>query len=111
MLAALHVLSSLSNAPAGTTLSQLLAPYSRYVLSGEINTEVPDQKAAIAAVRAHFEGRDVTFSELDGLSVDGGTWWVNVRPSNTEPLLRLNVEAPTEAQMATLRDEVLAVYR
>ena len=111
MLAALHVLSSLSNAPAGTSLSQLLEPYSRYVLSGEINTEVADQKAAIAAVRAHFEGREVTFSDLDGLSVDGGTWWVNVRPSNTEPLLRLNVEAPTEAEMAVLRDEVLAIYR
>ncbi len=111
MLAALHVLSSLSNAPEGTTLSQLLAPYSRYVLSGEINTEVADQQAAIAAVRAHFEGRDVVMSDLDGLSVDGGTWWVNVRPSNTEPLLRLNVEAPTQAEMAQLRDEVLAIYR
>jgi phosphomannomutase len=111
MLAALHVLSSLAATPAGATLSALLAPYSRYVLSGEINTEVPDQAAATAAVRAHFEGRDVTFSELDGLSVDGGTWWVNVRPSNTEPLLRLNVEAPTTAQMEALRDEVLAVYR
>jgi phosphomannomutase len=111
MLAALHVLSSLSNAPAGTTLSQLLEPYSRYVLSGEINTEVADQKAAIAAVKAHFADRDVVMSELDGLTVDSGTWWVNVRPSNTEPLLRLNVEAPTEDEMAALRDEVLAIYR
>jgi phosphomannomutase len=111
MLAALHVLSSLSNAPEGTRLSDLLAPYQRYVLSGEINTEVADQAAAIAAVRAHFAGRDVTVSDLDGLKVDGGTWWVNVRPSNTEPLLRLNVEAPTAAQMAALRDEVLAIYR
>jgi phosphomannomutase len=111
MLAALHVLSSLSNAPAGTTLSQLLEPYSRYVLSGEINTEVADQKAAIAAVKAHFADRDVVMSELDGLTIDSGTWWVNVRPSNTEPLLRLNVEAPTEDEMAALRDEVLAIYR
>jgi phosphomannomutase len=111
MLAALHVLSSLSNAPAGTTLSQLLEPYSRYVLSGEINTEVADQKAAIAAVKAHFADRDVVMSELDGLTVDSGTWWVNVRPSNTEPLLRLNVEAPTDDEMAALRDEVLAIYR
>ncbi|MCU0277609.1 MAG: phosphomannomutase/phosphoglucomutase [Candidatus Nanopelagicales bacterium] len=111
MLAALHVLSSLSNAPDGTTLSQLLEPYSRYVLSGEINTEVADQAAAIAAVRAHFAGRDVTFSDLDGLTVDGGSWWVNVRPSNTEPLLRLNVEAPTDLEMAALRDEVLGIYR
>ncbi len=111
MLAALHVMSSLSNAPEGTTLSQLLAAYSRYAMSGEINTEVADQAAAMAAVRAHFTGRDVTFSELDGLTVDGGTWWVNVRPSNTEPLLRLNAEAPDEQQMAALRDEVLAIYR
>ncbi len=111
MLAALHVLSSLAATPAGTTLSQLLEPYSRYVLSGEINTEVADQGQAIAAVRAHFAQRDVTFSDLDGLTVDGGTWWVNVRPSNTEPLLRLNVEAPTDEQMQGLRDEVLALYR
>ena len=111
MLAALHVLSSLSAAPEGTTLSMLLEPYSRYVASGEINTEVADQEAATQAVRDHFADRDVTFSELDGLTVDGGDWWVNVRPSNTEPLLRLNVEAPTQEQMAELRDEVLAVYR
>ena len=105
------MLSSLAATPEGTTLSQLLEPYSRYVLSGEINTEVADQQAAIADVRAHFADRDVTVSELDGLTVDGGTWWVNVRPSNTEPLLRLNVEAPTQAQMQSLRDEVLALYR
>ncbi len=111
MLAALHVLSSLAATPEGTTLSQLLEPYSRYVLSGEINTEVADQQAAMAEVRAHFADRDVAFSDLDGLTVDGGTWWVNVRPSNTEPLLRLNVEAPTDAQMQSLRDEVLALYR
>ena len=111
MLAALHVLSRLSNTPDGTTASELLAPYERYVLSGEINTEVADQSAAIAAVREHFTGQDVTFSDLDGLTVDGGTWWVNVRPSNTEPLLRLNAEAPTAEQMAALRDDVLAVYR
>jgi len=110
MLAALHVLSSLAGTPPETTLSQMLEPYSRYVLSGEINTEVADQAAAMSAVREHFAGRDVTFSDLDGLSVDGGTWWVNVRPSNTEPLLRLNVEAPDSAQMEQLRDEVLAVY-
>ena len=111
MLAALHVLSSLSATPEGTTLSHMLEPYSRYVLSGEINTRVEDQKAAIEAVREHFAGRDVTFSDLDGLTIDGESWWVNVRPSNTEPLLRLNVEAPDEAWMAQLRDEVLAVYR
>jgi phosphomannomutase len=112
MLAALHVLSSLAATPAGTTLSQMLAPYSRYVMSGEINTRVDDQAAATRAVRDHFSGRpDVQFSELDGLTVDGGTWWVNVRPSNTEPLLRLNVEAPTRERMEELRDEVLALYR
>ncbi len=71
MLAALHVLSSLSATTEGTTLSHMLEPYSRYVLSGEINTQVEDQAAAIAAVREHFAGRDVTFSDLDGLTVDG----------------------------------------
>lgn len=112
MLAALHVLSTLAAAPAGMTASQVLAPFQRYSLSGEINTEVPDQVAATRAVRDHFAGRDdVTFGDLDGLTISGPDWWANVRPSNTEPLLRLNVEAPDENRMAALRDEVLGVIR
>jgi phosphomannomutase len=73
---------------------------------------VSDQAAATALVRQEFGTRPgVTTDELDGLTVTAPTWWFNVRPSNTEPLLRLNVEADTEANMAALRDEVLAIIR
>ena len=112
MLAALHVIAALGETPEGTTLSSLLAPFDRYVASGEINTEVADQAAATAAIRAEFVSRGITdIDELDGLTVSSDTWWFNVRPSNTEPLLRLNVEAGDEAQMASIRDEVLAMMR
>jgi phosphomannomutase len=112
MLAALHVLAALSTAPAGTTLSQLLAPYERYVESGEINSEVDDQAAVTERVRAAFSGRDgVAIDDLDGMTVAGERWWFNLRPSNTEPLLRLNVEGPDDAATAALRDEVLALVR
>jgi phosphomannomutase len=112
MLAALHVLAALGRAPAGTTLSSLLAPYQRYVSSGEINTEVPDQGAATARVEAAYAPRDgVTIDHLDGLSVTGPGWRFNVRPSNTEPLLRLNAEASDAATLATVRDEVLDLIR
>jgi phosphomannomutase len=111
MLAALHVLAALGGQPR--PLSELLAQFSRYVASGEINSEVDDAAAAAAAVRAAFELRDgVRLDELDGLTVeepDGA--WFNLRPSNTEPLLRLNVEAPTAERMGALRDEVLAILR
>jgi phosphomannomutase len=127
MLAALHVLAALG----GQTrpLSELLAEYSRYHASGEINSEVTDQAAATATVKAAFAGRPgVSTDELDGLTVSaaplasGGTtpprppeaspmWWFNLRPSNTEPLLRLNVEADTEETMAAIRDEVLGIVR
>jgi phosphomannomutase len=115
MLAALHVLAALGGQPAGEParpLSQLLAEYARYYASGEINSLVEDQAAATEHVRRTYVGRpDVTMSELDGLTVSAGSWWFNLRPSNTEPLLRLNVEADTEAAMAALRDEVLSVVR
>ena len=89
-------------------LSELLAEYSRYVASGEINSEVSDQAAATEQVRAAFAGRPgVSTDELDGLTVTGPDWWFNLRPSNTEPLLRLNVEAPDAATLAAVRDEVL----
>jgi phosphomannomutase len=110
MLAALHVLAALGDQPE--PLSRLLAEYSRYDASGEINSEVADQAEATRRVRVAFADRPgVSTDDLDGLTVAGGDWWFNVRPSNTEPLLRLNVEASTEAAMAALRDEVLGIVR
>ena len=110
MLAALHLLAALGGQDA--PLSQLLAGYSRYVASGEINSEVADQAGATAQVRAEFAGRPGTSADdLDGLTVTGDGWWFNLRPSNTEPLLRLNAEAADEATMLRLRDEVLGMVR
>jgi phosphomannomutase len=116
MLAALHVLAALGETPEGTTLSGLLADYSRYVSSGEINTTVADQSAVVAQIKATYGARDgVAFDELDGLTVtghtEGRTWWFNVRASNTEPLLRLNVEGADQALMSSVRDDVLAIIR
>ncbi len=112
MLAALHAIAALGEAPAGTTFSSLLTPYLRYIPSGEINTEVTDQKAAVERIRASYASRDeVTVDELDGMTIDAGPWWFNVRASNTEPLLRLNVEAADQATMEQVRDDVLAMMR
>ncbi len=111
MLAALHVLAALGSQSG--TLSALLAQYERYVASGEVNSEVADVASSLAAVKAEFASRPgARTDELDGLTVelDNGGWF-NVRPSNTEPLLRLNVEAPDHASMEKLRAEVLAVIR
>jgi phosphomannomutase len=110
MLAALHVLAALGEQPG--TLADLTAEYTRYSASGEINSTVDDQAARLDAVRATFGERASHSDELDGLTVefDDGSWF-NVRASNTEPLLRLNVEAPDEATMAKVRDDVLAVIR
>lgn len=108
MLAGLHVLAALGSQDG--PLSSLLSEYARYHASGEINSEVSDQRAATERVRAAFADRDgVTTDELDGLTVDSGTWWFNLRPSNTEPLLRLNVEAPDEATLTDIRDQVLRI--
>jgi phosphomannomutase len=110
MLAALHALAALGqdNRP----LSALLSEFSRYTASGEVNSEVRDQAAATAKVRNAFaERKGVTLDELDGLTVGTQDWWFNLRPSNTEPLLRLNVEAGSEAEMASIRDEVLGLVR
>ena len=112
MLAALHTIAALGETAPGTPLSSMLTTYERYAMSGEINTEVADQAAVTAAIRERFAAREgVTSDELDGLTINGDTWWFNVRPSNTEPLLRLNVEAADDAQMAQVRDEVLAIMR
>jgi phosphomannomutase len=110
MLAALHVLAALGE--EDRPLSDVLRPYSRYAASGEINSTVGDQAGALARVRAAYAGRDgATVDDLDGLTVSGPEWWFNLRPSNTEPLLRLNAEAADEKLMAAVRDEVLAVVR
>ena len=108
MLAALHViaLAGRSELP----LSQLAATFERYAASGEINSTVTDQQRTIDEVAAAFAGRGEQ-DRLDGLTVAGDDWWVNVRPSNTEPLLRLNVEARLASQMAALRDETLDLIR
>ena len=110
MLAALHTLAALGH--DDRPLSAILSEFSRYVDSGEINSEVTDQAATTAMVKhAYSERTGVTLDELDGLTVSGDDWWFNIRPSNTEPLLRLNVEAATPEQMAAIRDEVLALVR
>ncbi|MEV6296415.1 phosphomannomutase/phosphoglucomutase [Streptomyces sp. NPDC051896] len=110
MLAALHVLAALGGQEG--PLSALVAQYDRYTGSGEINSTVADQSARLAAIRSAYENRaDVTLDDLDGLTVAAADWWFNVRPSNTEPLLRLNAEAKDEATMTKIRDEALAIIR
>jgi phosphomannomutase len=116
MLAALHVLAALGSQPA--PFSALAAQYERYVSSGEINSRVDDVATATEAVAAAFAGRPgVTMDRLDGLTVGTeqtggpGMWWFNLRPSNTEPLLRLNAEAADLATMQRIRDEVLGLVR
>ena len=92
-------------------LSQLIAPIHRYFASGEINSTVADAPAALARLRAAFPDATKTY-ELDGLSIEYPTWWFNVRCSNTEPLLRLNLESTASAdEMAARRDQVLALIR
>jgi phosphomannomutase len=112
MLAALHVLAALGATPAGTACSAMMAGYERYVASGEINSTVADPAAALARLRADWSRDGMVLDDLDGLTVslpDGS--WFNVRPSNTEPLLRLNAEAADAAAMGALRDEVLGRIR
>ena len=110
MLAAMHVLAALGGQER--PLSELLAEFTRYAASGEINSKVADQDGAMGAVRSAFEGRPgVTVDELDGLTVGHADWWFNLRASNTEPLLRLNAEARDEPTMAEIRDEVLDIVR
>ena len=111
MLAAMHVLAALGE--QDRPLSQLLAEYGRYAASGEINSEVADQGAKVAQIREIYGAREgVEIDTLDGLTVRlSPTSWFNVRASNTEPLLRLNVEAADEAAMVVLRDELLALIR
>jgi phosphomannomutase len=110
MLAALHALAALSE--SDRPMSQLLSAYSRFVASGEINSTVADQTAVMDELEREYGGRPgVTIDHLDGLTVTHDDWWFNVRPSNTEPLLRLNVEGTDETTMSRLRDAVLATIR
>ncbi|MFG3260569.1 phosphomannomutase/phosphoglucomutase [Streptomyces sp. NPDC048172] len=110
MLAAMHVLAALGEQDG--TLSELVARYDRYAASGEINSTVDDQAGRLAAVKETYAAReDAELDELDGLTVTGPDWWFNLRPSNTEPLLRLNIEARDADTVARLRDEVLALVR
>ncbi len=105
LIAAVLVLEQLS--VRGIPLSELRRPYERYSASGEINTKVADPHAVIEAVARHYA--DLPQDRLDGLTVDGGAWWFNLRPSNTEPLLRLNLEAPTDDECAARVAEVRAL--
>jgi phosphomannomutase len=112
MLAALHVLSALGETKSGETFSALIKEFDRYIASGEINTRVKDVLVTSNKVRQHFAlMKDVQIDDLDGLTFASDAWWVNIRPSNTEPLLRLNAEAKDRATMEKLRDEVLVIIR
>ncbi len=105
LIAAVMVLEQLSR--SGGTLSEMLAPLQRYSASGEINTRVADAAAVIEQVAGHYA--DASTDRLDGLTVDHGDWWFNLRASNTEPLLRLNLEAATDDEVARRVAEVTAV--
>ncbi len=95
----------------GRRLSELLAPFrARYFLTGELNTPVADVPLKLQELKERFGGEG-TVSHLDGISIDAADWHFNVRPSNTEPLLRLNLEARSRQLMEAKRDEVLAVLR
>lgn len=110
MLAAMHVLAVLGN--SDKQLSEIGAEYQPYFSPGEINSVIEDKDAAIARVREAF-GDSVEVSEMDGTTFEHKTegWWANLRPSNTEPFLRLNLEAPDQATMERVRDEILALVR
>jgi phosphomannomutase len=110
MLAALHAIAALGETSA--PLSELLTPFNRYISSGEINSTVSDAAASSKKIEEHYGAlAGVELDHLDGLTVTGDTWWFNLRASNTEPLLRLNVEATTAKEMKTIRDAVLKTIR
>ncbi|MEY2767841.1 MAG: phosphomannomutase [Actinomycetota bacterium] len=105
IIASVLILAEMSR--SGQPLSQLRVPFERYEASGEINTEVVDVSRVIDAVASRF--RDLPQDRVDGLTVDCGDWWFNLRPSNTEPLLRLNLEAPTRGECDDRVAELLAL--
>ena len=108
MLAALHALAALSQ--SNDRLSNILQSYNRYATSGEINSVVADAMAVISVIESHYAPMNgITVDHLDGLTIESAHWWINVRASNTEPLLRLNVEATTESLMQEIRGQALAL--
>lgn len=108
MLAALYALAALSQ--FDKKLSTILQSYNRYASSGEINSVVEDAVAVMSAIESHYTPMNgITVDHLDGLTVESADWWFNVRASNTEPLLRLNVEATTESLMHEIREQALAL--
>ncbi len=110
MLAALHAISALGSSKK--SMSQILKPYQRYVSSGEINSQVKNAAAMMEEVENKYSKiASIEVDYLDGLTISADSWWFNLRPSNTEPLLRLNVEAKTQARMEKVRDEVLSLIR
>ncbi|MHB1853569.1 MAG: phosphohexomutase domain-containing protein [Acidimicrobiales bacterium] len=108
LIAALVVLGMMSE--SAQPLSVLRRPLERYADSGEINTEVADTAAVIQRVEDIYAGRGAQIDRLDGLTVDLGDWWFNLRPSNTEPLLRLNLEAPDAASCQSHVEEVIGLF-
>ncbi len=106
MLAALYALTELM--ATKNTLSELLKPFDRYVASGEINSKVKNAEKSIELIRKKYCDKYLV-DELDGLTITADSWWFNLRASNTEPLLRLNVEADTEKEMVKIRDTVLSL--
>ena len=106
MLAALYALAELMD--TDKSLSESLDSFDRYFSSGEINTQVKDASKSIKLIRKKYE-KENEIDELDGLTVTSEKWWFNLRPSNTEPLLRLNVEADSPKLMAEIRDTVLSL--
>jgi phosphomannomutase len=111
MLAAMHVLAALGEQDG--PLSELGREYEPYISSGEINSEIEDKVGAVERVRADFANDDVDVDHLDGstFTAADGSYWFNLRPSNTEPFLRLNAEATDQATMERVRDRVLALVR
>jgi len=109
IITAMLVLELLSNFDG--LLSELVAPFNRYAASGEINTVVDNPIETVAKISEQLRNSGAQIDELDGLTADYGDWWFNLRPSNTEPLLRLNVEAATDAECARHVDEVVALIR
>jgi phosphomannomutase len=110
MLAALHLVAAV--AATDEPVSRLMAAYSPYAASGEINSIVADVDAMLESLNREFSGRDdLTVDHLDGVTVIGKDWWFNVRASNTEPVVRLNVEAADDHGMVEIRDHVLALLR
>jgi phosphomannomutase len=111
-LAALYAVAELSR--TDKKLSEVMKSFNRYVASGEINRKVESPHAIIEKIKDHFlslieQGQNYSLDELDGLTVSAGEYWFNLRPSNTEPLLRLNVEAKDAAMMNRVKDELLAL--